>query len=227
MISDKYKCVFVHIPKAAGQSVEHYFLKSHNLSWVERAALLLKYNPDPNRGPERLAHLTAREYIEYDYIEKNKFSSYFKFSFVRNPWDRIVSEYNYRDYYKNMTFSEFITKGLPHKSKYSDDYRHLIPQYDFLYDDKGKLLVDYVGRFEKLQDDFDHVCAQLGFSDTQLPHTNSSKIESSLTSRDLLTKTKNNKKHKLYTDYYDDVTRKLVEIMYLKDIEAFGYKFGE
>lgn len=226
MISDKYKCIFVHIPKAAGQSIERFFLKHHRLSWNDRAPLLLRYNPDPTKGPERLAHLTVSEYVRCGYVSKDELSTYFKFSFVRNPWDRIVSEYNYRDYHKNMCFKEFLTKGMPNKSNYSDAYRHLLPQYDFLHDDAGNLLVDFVGRFEKLQSDFDYVCAQLGFNDTQLPHVNSSRKHSLMDNINIF-KSNQNKKRKKYTDYYDDETQKIVESMYLKDIKAFGYRFGE
>jgi len=224
MISSKYKCIFVHIPKAAGQSVEHFFLKLHNLTWEERAPLLLKYNPEPEKGPERLAHLKASEYLDCGHIENDQFRSYFKFSFVRNPWARIVSEYNYRSYHKNMSFKEFVTNGLPRSDNYSDAYRHLIPQYDFLYDSAGNLLVDFVGKFETLQDDFDQVCAQLGINDTQLPHISSSKKKTFLSKINVFN---DRQKRKLYSDYYDDVSRKIVENMYSKDIETFDYRFGE
>lgn len=224
MISDKYKCVFVHIPKVAGQSVEHFFLNHHNLSWKERAPLLLKYNPDPMKGPERLAHLMANEYIDCGYMDEAKFNSYFKFSFVRNPWARIVSEYKYRDYHKNMSFKDFVKRGLPDKNNYTDAYRHIIPQYDYLYDHEGKLLVDFVGRFEQLQLDFDHVGSMLGFTETTLPHVNSSVKKKLLDKVNIF---KKSKKRTKYTDYYDSESRKIVERMYLKDIETFGYRFGE
>ncbi|MBU3023748.1 sulfotransferase family protein [Aestuariibacter sp. A3R04] len=226
MISEKYKCIFVHIPKAAGQSVEHFFLDHHNLSWAERAPLLLKYNPDPNKGPERLAHLTAKEYVECGYISDETWNQFFKFSFVRNPWARIVSEYNYRNYHKRMSFRNFVTRGMPEKSDYSDSYRHLMPQYDFLHDEAGNLLVDFVGRFENLQTDFDYVCSQLGFGDTKLPHVNSSKNQSLLQKISIFM-SKESKKRKHYSEYYDDVTRKIVQKMYSKDIDTFGYRFGE
>ncbi|WAJ70692.1 sulfotransferase family 2 domain-containing protein [Catenovulum adriaticum] len=227
MISNKYKCIFIHIPKAAGQSVEHFFLKHHNLSWKDRAPLLLRYNPKPEMGPERLAHLTADEYVNCGHIRKDKFEAYFKFSFVRNPWSRIVSEYNYRDYHKKLSFKEFLIEGLPDKSSYSDAYRHLLPQYDFLHDDSGNLIVDFVGKFEQLQTDFDYVCDQLGFHDSELPHINSSKKKSRLQKILSFEFKKSNDKRKHYTEYYDEESKKIVEDMYLKDIETFAYQFGE
>ncbi|MDO6745689.1 sulfotransferase family 2 domain-containing protein [Gilvimarinus sp. 1_MG-2023] len=226
MISNKYKCIFVHIPKVAGQSIEHFFLNHHNLSWEERATMLLRYNSDPKKGPERLAHLTASEYVDCSYLSEAEFNNYYKFSFVRNPWARIVSEFNYRNYHKSMSFREFVTTGLPDKSNYSDVFRHLMPQYDFLHDDKGNLLVDFVGRFENLQADFDYVAAQLGFNETLLPHINSSN-KLSLIKKFNIFKRNKNRKGRCYSEYYDEVSRNIVDKMYAKDIEAFGYNFGE
>lgn len=160
MISEKYKCIFVHIPKVAGQSIENIFLSLHNLTWKQRDSLLLRHNLKPEIGPERLAHLTASEYINYRYITQDKFNSYFKFSFVRNPWDRFVSEFKFRGFDKNYSFKDFVLRGLPKKDLYSDAYRHIIPQYQYLYDDKGNQLEDFVGRFENLQSDFDVICSK-------------------------------------------------------------------
>ena len=68
MISEKYKTLFVHIPKTGGQSVEHFFLNLQNLDWNSRDKLLLRENKFRNFGPERLAHLTAIEYKKYGYL---------------------------------------------------------------------------------------------------------------------------------------------------------------
>jgi len=227
MISEKFECVFIHIPKTAGQSIEHFFLKLHGLSWKERSPLLLKYNPDPLKGPERLAHLKAKEYTSYGYLDNDRFNRYFKFTFVRNPWARLVSEFNYFHYQQKMSFEEFVTKGLPAKSDYSDEYRHITPQYDFLYGDSGDCLVDFIGRFENFQTDFDAICSKLGIENSRLPHVNSSSEKKSL--KGLLRRCaglKKPQKRYPYTEYYNEKTKRIIETIYYKDIEHFNYTFG-
>ena len=100
MICHHYKCVFVHIPKNAGQSIEHVFLNLLNLTWETRAPLLLRCNDRLELGPPRLAHLKADEYVRYNYLTQEMFNDYFKFSFVRNPWSRIISIYKYLGFNK-------------------------------------------------------------------------------------------------------------------------------
>ena len=231
MISDQYKCIFVHIPKAAGKSVEHFFLNLHGLSWNDRAPLLLRPNPDPEKGPQRLAHLKATEYMDCGYVDEKTFEDYFKFTFVRNPWSRLVSEYRYRDYHKKMSFRDFVFNGLPEESSYTDAYRHIVPQYDFLYDSAGNQLVDFVGKFETIQKDFDQVCAQLNIADSHLSHVNSSSfktyVKESLEKIKRLVLFQGKKKRYPYTDLYDHETIAAVEKMYEKDIDTFKYSFGE
>ena len=173
MICHPYRCVFVHVPKTAGISIEHVFLDLMGLTCETRAPLLLRHNDDPAKGPPRLAHLKATEYVSCGYLSPEQFEGYFKFSFVRNPWDRIISEYKYRGYPIRLDFKTYLFKHLP-KPGFTDTYCHILPQYDFLFDERGTLLVDFVGRYESLQADFDTVCARLGISPRPLPHVNRS-----------------------------------------------------
>jgi hypothetical protein len=227
MICREFNCLFVHVPKTAGQSIEQFFMNALGLDWDrDREKLLLQANDDPGRGTEKLAHLSATEYTRCGYVEPEAFSGFFKFSFVRNPWDRILSEYRYRNYFQHRSFRDFVLNKLP-KPGWDDQYRHVMPQYDMLHDEQGNLLVDYVGRFESLQQDFDHVCGVLGISPSVLPHRNPSDKKS----RDLKRKFRNilyrNGENGLRdaSDFYDDEIRDAVARYYRKDIETFGYEF--
>lgn len=234
MICGEYRCLFVHVPKTAGMSIEQVFLQLVGLTWETRGPLLLGGNDDPRRGPPRLEHLTAGEYVARGHLTAHQFESYFKFSFVRNPWDRIVSEYKYRGYPVKVDFKTYLFKHLPAPG-WTDGYCHVVPQYDFLHDEGGRLLVDFVGRYETLQADFDKVCARVGIPPTRLPRVNRSLEEARPRSfRDLRKQVRRaiwsrERQHTFphYTDYYDDESRELVGRLFRKDVEAFSYGFGD
>ena len=84
----------------------------------------------------------------------------------------------------------------------------LEPQYDWISDKNDNILVDFIGRYEKFQDDWRYICKKINISPEDLPVTH-----------------KTSKNH--YTEYYDDETREIVAEIYAKDIDYFGYKFGE
>jgi hypothetical protein len=227
MICEAYRCLFVHIPKTAGQSIERFFLQRVGLSWENRAPLLLRPNTDPRAGPRSLAHLTAAEYVELGYLSAEDFARYYKFAFVRNPWERLLSEYRYRDdYMRRYSFREFVLHGLP-PAGWTDAYRHVVPQYDFLHDTQGRLLVDFVGRFERLQADFDRVRERLGIAAAALPHVNAARRSTLKARAKRLLRGESRRDQTPYTEYYDDETREAVTTLYRKDIDTFGYAFGE
>ena len=137
---------------------------------------------------------------------------YFSWSFVRNPWGRLVSTYinkilNKHDggigynWSQSKSFKDFILKI--EKTDIADSDRHIRSLYTFFPRD-----IDYVGKFENLQQDFDIICDKIGIPHKELPH-------------------KNKTNHKHYTEYYDEETKQIVAEKYAKDIEYFGYEFGE
>jgi len=175
MISQKHKTLFVHIPKAGGQSIETMFLTQEGLDWENRDALLLRKKKETEKGPERLAHLKASEYVDFEYITQENFDKYYKFSFVRNPYKRVFSFYNFLGYSKIMSLQTFVEKVLPKKIESSDFF--FCSQYDYLYNNEGTLLVDFIGKLETIKQDIEVVIKTSGLINATLPHVNKSKGE--------------------------------------------------
>jgi len=191
MISHKCKFVFVHINKTGGTSIEEILKKlSRNLNGK---------------------HHFIQEYRKLA-DAKHGFENYFKFTIVRNPWDRLLSNYfykklNYNNLIQDLSFKKWITNSCDRNYSFENCLsRHT--QLDWIVDENGEVVVDFIGKFENLQEDFDTICDKIGIPRQKLPH-------------------KNKSKHKHYTEYYDDETRAIVAEKYAKDIEYFGYKFGE
>ncbi len=170
MISHKHKTIFVHIPKVAGQSVEQMYLRDLGLDWSEREVLLLRPKQKSEQGPERLAHLTAVQYTGLGYISHQDFQQYFKWALVRHPYQRALSCYHFLGYARVLSFENFVREVLPDKIK--ERHFFFLPQYDYLHDDKGRLLVDYVGHLERLDQDLAWPKEKSGIAHIAMPHAN-------------------------------------------------------
>ena len=202
MISHEHKFIFIHIPKCAGSSIEQSLFGEPHVEWDQKRKIWKQ-------------HATAAQIREY-YC--NDYNSYYSFAFVRNPWDKIVSDYFWIQ--KNWRIKDTFKNYLTLKGKFNDPrlrfpptshrtrYDHIIPQCNFILDDKDEAIVKFIGRFENLQSDFDTICDKIGIPRKELLYTNRTW-------------------HDHYTKYYDDETRQIVAEKYAKDIEYFGYKFGE
>lgn len=240
MICHHYRCIFVHIPKCGGKSIEHIFLNALGLDWATRAPLLLRHNDCPELGPPRLAHLTAQEYVACKYITEQQYSDYFTFAIVRNPWDRMVSLYKYlafyphHGFYRSISFKRFVMSEFP-KKLWKHHYWFVRPQSEFIFDDNGGRMVDFIGRFEALQRAVNHVCRHVGLEPTTVPHVNRSQkrwLRPTINPRRLLTYGFVMLKNKMtpsfggvWQDYYDTETREFVAEKYQRDIELLDYEF--
>jgi hypothetical protein len=133
-------------------------------------------------------HITAQK-VRDDHPEA---ASRFSFAFVRNPWDRLVSYvHGIRDTWEIPIRFEEIG---------------CLPQVHYIMDDDGKPLVDFIGRYENLVEDFHTICVRIGIPTPPLPHLNRSV-------------------HRQYRRYYDDSAKRLVAENYAADIARFGYSF--
>jgi hypothetical protein len=155
-----------------------------------------------------LQHLLARQIRQE--VGNEIFGDYFKFAVVRNPWDRAVSQFCYTRIRTDLheliemttetSFGEYLTRIEGH------EHVQWKPQLEFLHDADGSMLVDFVGRFERLERDAGSIFRRLGIEAGTLPHTNASD-------------------RRPYREYFDTSSRRRIERLYGEDIEAFGYEF--
>jgi Sulfotransferase family len=202
MISLQKRFLFVHIPKTAGNSIQ-----SALRDYSEDQLVALRKEQD---GIERFGlrnpnykikkHSTLAEYR--DALGSEQFRNLYKFTCMRNPWDRMVS------YYFTPTQN---TETLDRK-KFRKVIVNALSAADYLRLEKGEEdpfgNVDYIMRFENLANDFRTVCAALNISPATLPQYNRS-----------------NREH--YSKYYDDELRELVRTRFAAEIDRFGYMFEE
>ncbi len=177
--------IFIHINKTGGSSIEK--------------ALKIPFE-----------HKTALEKIEE--IGREQWESKLAFTVVRNPWDKVVSHYHYR-VQTNQTdlgvrpvgFKDWVRLTYGNKDPfYYDIPKMFMPQSDWITDHDGQIIVEFICRFENLNDDFNHVCKKLGKT-VSLPHIKASK-----------------RGH--YRDYYDEETVEIVARWFKKDIKTFAYR---
>lgn len=175
MISHKHQCIFIHIPKCAGTSVEKMFLTDLNISYEQRSSLFMGRNDDKIQGPPRLAHLTISEMIENHLINLNQLDNYYSFAVIRNPIDRIYSFYKYLGYNEVMNLNNFITKVVIRSFIAKDsNYWFLKPQKDYLIYN-GNVVVKKLIVLEKLSDEVDNIKFQVKLNQTiELTHENKS-----------------------------------------------------
>jgi chondroitin 4-sulfotransferase 11 len=197
MIIHEQKLLFIHIPKTAGTSIESLFYP--NAEFVN-----VPYK-----------HFTLRQYLD----EMPICRSYFKFTFIRNPWDMTASMYKYArgrdDFGKryphllNMSFNDWIR---------SEFFKSPVIRYvnigihggqdgsffDWFTDARSG--IDYIGKYESLQEDYDCICEMTGMPKKVLPVVNRSSGIG-------------------YADLYEKDTVEIVHKKYAREIRLFGYKF--
>ena len=191
---DASRSIFVHVPRVAGTSLKRALFPD---AW----------------------YLTHYRAIDYFLDSPLKYGRYFVFAFVRNPYDRLVSAYEYllqggnNDANKRFrdtvlssyaSFADLVKHGLG-RSEIEKKY-HFMPQHRFIVAPWGSIMVDYVGRYESIEADFATISDRIGL-DARLPHRNSSA-----------------RAH--FDEYYTDELRSLVYRHYKTDFDLLGYDPG-
>ncbi|MCL6219173.1 sulfotransferase family 2 domain-containing protein [Zunongwangia pacifica] len=215
MISHKHKCIFIHIPKCAGISITKFLLEDESIAWNKPNYKVL-YGWCPKRKTF-LQHASAKFLVEEGLITENQWADYYKFTFVRNPWDRVISDYFWLKNDQGIKGS--LKKYLTQKGEFQDTLTqkgtlkfrgdHLYPQTSF-FDVKGDYQLNHVGRFESIDSDFKFVLNQLQIEDDFALHLN-----------------KRNKKRKHYSRFFTESNKKRVEEVFKQDIKLLHYSFED
>jgi len=190
---DELECIFIHIPKSAGVSVNRELFG--------------------NLGG---AHRSVRTYKRV--FGPATFKKYYKFTFVRNPYSRLLSAYRFlkrggfcdvdkqwaeENLGQYNSFQEFVHGWLTDKSVLT--YNHFRPQFMYLCDRSFEPEVDFIGHFETIDQDFEKVCLRLNVS------------------RELKKYNQGPEKEDHWSFFYTDKELKKVYKIYRKDFELFGY----
>ncbi len=218
MFSERHRCVFVHIPKTGGTSIELFFT-GHD--WITRnvddyaiyraerplysaeyGGTLCENRPDYFEERLREKHATQRELIEA--LGRTTWEQSFRFTFVRNPWARLLSVYDHglRDAPERMPvcLADWLGERDPVDHMGQPVFREWVSDWSDL---------DFVGRFERLEQDFAGLLGRLGLAPAPLPverHGSSGRHDPSV---------------------YDEAARRLVRERCGAEIERFGYRFED
>ena len=213
MISIQHQCIFVEVPKTGSTSIRR-ILGSPNvphLSCWEIRRLMLSELDDAKKASIGRGFYRLLPQVTRRRLGGERFDSFYKFGFVRNPWDRVVSLYMRNEGIQSrhdQTFEQFVRK-LRYSSATCIHPSPQVNQLDWFIDPSGNVIADYIGKFETLDQDWAIIRQKLR---GDLPET--------------LSRAKANP-HKVrhYSLYYTDETRSIVADRFRLDIEYFDYQF--
>ena len=184
---------FVHIPRTAGNSIVR--------------SLRIKND----------SHETA---VQKKQQLGTAWNAHFKFTIIRNPWDRVLSWYLFSKQLRNITnkeqrlykvpFDEWVEAGIHthwETSNVKFNGNHPLNLYEYITQN-DQIIVDFVGRYERLHKDFNKICRRINAPQCNLPHVY-----------------KTRKASDSHRKYYNDTTKKIVAKKFERDIELFKYTF--
>lgn len=208
IISHQHQFIFFAVPKTGTHSIRQALRPHLGEADEEQAGLFVeRWFDQPQLREIGHGHVSVQQLKPI--LGDEVFDRYFKFAFVRNPWDRFVSycafisrktgrfEHDPHSFMRAMVYSPPPLQQLLYQ-----------PQSELLCDERGQLAMDFVGRVESMERDHASICERLGVVAQPLEKVNSSE-------------------HRPYTDYYNADLRQLIGHKYRRDIELFDYRFGE
>ena len=215
LVSYSHRFIFIHIGKTAGMSMRQVLqpiASEPERFKMRRPPKLIGARPNPLYAVWETLLLHAKA-CDVQKELPDAFDRFYKFAFVRNPWDLQVSMYHFilrepsaprHDEVKSLgSFDAFVEWVVATPDPYPKGITKM--QCNMIANPRGKLLVDLWVSFETVAQDFAHIGNVLGI-DAVLPHLNQSK-------------------HLDYRTYYNKHTQRLIADHFARDIERFEYEF--
>lgn len=209
IISHKHKFIFIHIQKCAGTSITYALNK-----YLGEQDLVLGCTPEG----EELSAIWGKTKGLYKHVNSanakgilgNKiWNEYFKFSFIRNPWDLVVSTYHWwlETSWDDEQQTGKKVRNLNNFEEYVfSPYLRTETCSEYIMDGKGNCLIDFIGRQESLERDFAYICGRLNLPNLELPQKNASQ-------------------HHDFRIYYNQAMREIVAQKFKWDLKNFQYSF--
>lgn len=209
---DNKKFIFVHIPKCAGTTIERFFGKDYdgyNTKTDYTKYIELKHE---------IAHSKHYRLSDYEKIIGDELNDYFKFTFIRNPYDLVVSKFIYiktknktqmiingEDITEQMTFDQYVDFIHRNKDRERIPKSVVVSNYDeWIITDNYKL--DFIGKVENFNNDFKIICDKIGVKYKKL-----NKMNTTIRTE--------------YRDYYNQDTKNKITELFKDDLEKYNYKF--
>jgi hypothetical protein len=207
IISHRHRFIFAAVPKTGTHAVRQALREQLGDEDIEQVGLFVnKRFPWQDLAAIEHGHLSLRQVRPY--VGEDAFSGYFKFAFVRNPFDRFVSYCAFMTRGDNR-FQQHPREVMRHLLFRAPPEQHILfqPQYSVLVEEDGKsLLADEIGHVEDMQGSYDAICERIGIRSRPLDRVNGSR-------------------HGDYRRYYDQALIDGVAARYAEDLNLFGYTF--
>lgn len=198
MINKKYKFLFIHNKKCAGRSIKEGLLEAYKDD-------LGSFLEEGCKSPFLVNDIQSSNHwslSQYKYYLKDDLKDYFKFISVRNPWDKLVSLYYFLKAVENYN----KTFGI-----FCNERRNLLKNLTLekKIKTKDKIDIDFVIRFENLQEDFNQCMKMIDIKNPP----KLKKFDHGVS------------RTRGYREHYTSTTKKLVQDVFAWEIERFGYEF--
>ena len=204
IVSFRHRFIFIAIPKTATHAFRAA-LRPHLGPRDWEQCVLFEQNLFPVEALARVGHghITCRQIRPF--LLPGFWDTSFRFCTVRNPYDRFVSYCRFVNRAnQRMQHEPLETMKQIIRDKQAGEHILFRPQCEFVTDEEGRLLVEYVCRFEALQEHFDHICQRIHLQASQLPQINVSS-------------------QARYRSSYDQELQELVYEVYQEDFALFDY----